>query len=315
MNKFLLDSKQTVFLVSGVTTLFLLSPIYESFAQGYGQGKSNIERGEEYNHGKGQNKELNEFSNSFDTTQPISSFEKEALEKMGEEEFLARDVYLALYEKWDLQIFSNISKSEQKHADKIIELTNAYGLSNFSNHEAGVFEDSELQSLYNNLIEKGLTSEGEALKVGATIEDLDIYDLELFLENIQNKDIRKVFENLNRGSRNHMRAFISQLEKRNSAYQPVYITEERFLDIINGEHEKGNSSNKKLNNEKGKSNIERGQGKKGDFRGQKNAQNNDEVNKGKGNGKQKNKLNEKNTRNKYSIEERKFINWFNSLFF
>jgi hypothetical protein len=235
-------SKKSVLLLSGLTGLLLLSPIYESFAQGYSQGNGNIENIEierDYQYGKSQNKSLN----TFDTTQSISTFEKEALEKMGEEEFLARDVYLVLYEKWNLQIFSNISKSEQKHADEIIELTNAYGLSNFSGHEAGVFEDYELQNLYNDLVTKGLSSEIEALKIGATIEDLDIYDLELFLKSTQNPDIKKVFENLNRGSRNHMRAFISQLEKRNDSYTPIYITEERFLDIINGEHEKGQNAN------------------------------------------------------------------------
>jgi hypothetical protein len=36
---------------------------------------------------------------------------------MREEEKLARDVYIALYEKWGLRTFLNIAESEQQHMD------------------------------------------------------------------------------------------------------------------------------------------------------------------------------------------------------
>lgn len=51
--------------------------------------------------------------------QPISEEEKEGLIEMREEEKLARDVYLTLYNKWKLQIFKNIAESEQTHMDAV----------------------------------------------------------------------------------------------------------------------------------------------------------------------------------------------------
>ncbi|HIQ57194.1 TPA: DUF2202 domain-containing protein [Candidatus Gracilibacteria bacterium] len=202
-------------------------------------------------------------STIIDSSQSISDFELVALEKMGEEEFLARDVYIALYDKWGTKTFSNISKSEQRHADQIIDLTTAYSIGNFSDHEVGVFHDEELQKLYTDLVAKGSVSEIEALTVGAIIEDLDIYDLETFLKEVENTDIQRVFDNLNSGSYNHMKAFISQLEKSNATYTPIYITEEQFSNVLNAEKENGsghdgeecdhdNDSEKKKGKHKGK---------------------------------------------------------------
>ena len=48
---------------------------------------------------------------------------------MREEEKLARDVYAALYTKWNIGIFSNIGESEQTHMDAILQLLNKYNLS------------------------------------------------------------------------------------------------------------------------------------------------------------------------------------------
>ena len=52
----------------------------------------------------------------------ISPTESAALQFIREEEKLAHDVYVALYAKWNLQIFSNIAASEQKHTDSILTL-------------------------------------------------------------------------------------------------------------------------------------------------------------------------------------------------
>jgi len=45
---------------------------------------------------------------------------------MREEEKLARDVYLTLYETWGQKIFSNIASSEQTHTDAVKTLLSAY---------------------------------------------------------------------------------------------------------------------------------------------------------------------------------------------
>ena len=54
-----------------------------------------------------------------DAEQDILTDEEIAgLKLMREEEKLARDVYMVLYEQWNLPIFSNIANSEQAHCGR-----------------------------------------------------------------------------------------------------------------------------------------------------------------------------------------------------
>jgi len=50
----------------------------------------------------------------------VSEKEKNSLLQMREEEKLAHDVYMALYEKWGKQIFSNIAASEETHTNAVL---------------------------------------------------------------------------------------------------------------------------------------------------------------------------------------------------
>ncbi|NPA47747.1 MAG: DUF2202 domain-containing protein, partial [Thermococci archaeon] len=49
----------------------------------------------------------------------LTTEEKDGLLYMVEEEKLAHDVYTKLYEKWHLQIFDNIAKSESTHVNAV----------------------------------------------------------------------------------------------------------------------------------------------------------------------------------------------------
>ncbi|MDD2963897.1 MAG: DUF2202 domain-containing protein [Bacteroidales bacterium] len=169
-----------------------------------------------------------------------SQTEADALHLMREEELLARDVYQALFEKWGLAVFGNIAKSEEQHTNAVKKLLAKYGIEDLAaNHQPGVFQFEELQQLYNNLLAQGNVSLMDALKVGATIEDLDIADLEKLSDEIDNQDVLWVFGNLTKGSRNHLRSFVGQIESRGETYAPQYISDESFLDIMNSPHETG----------------------------------------------------------------------------
>ena len=89
------------------------------------------------------------------------------------------------------------------------------------------------------MVEQGSKSPVDALIVGATIEDLDIADLEKWINKTDNEDIRFVYENLMKGSRNHMRAFTNWLKMYNKSYTPKYISKEEFEQIINSDMERG----------------------------------------------------------------------------
>ena len=171
---------------------------------------------------------------------PLSDAEKQGILLMREEEKLARDVYTALYEKWNLRVFTNISKAEQTHMDAMKLLVDRYGLSDpMTTNEAGVFTNPELQKLYNDLVAQGSTSLENAVKIGSTIEDLDIYDLERLMKTADNDDILIVYQNLLKGSRNHLRAFDRQLQRNESSYTAQYLTQQAYDRIARSSQERG----------------------------------------------------------------------------
>jgi hypothetical protein len=132
---------------------------------------------------------------------------------MREEEKLARDVYLVMYDLWGANIFANISESEQRHMDAIQRLITRYGLTDpVTDDVIGTFTDPDLQELYDDLIEAGEVSLEEALKVGVAIEELDIADLERALTETDKRNIERVFQNLLNGSNNHLDAFNACLD-------------------------------------------------------------------------------------------------------
>lgn len=170
----------------------------------------------------------------------LSADEELGLIKMREEEKLARDVYATLYDVWQAPIFSNISQSEQRHMNAVKSLIIKYDLIDpVIDPTVGVFTDPEFAGLYESLVEQGSASLVDALTVGATIEDLDIFDLQEFLAQTDNEDITAVYENLLRGSRNHLRAFTYQLSLNGETYEAQFITEEELEVIITSPRETG----------------------------------------------------------------------------
>jgi hypothetical protein len=150
-------------------------------------------------------------SATFAPAANLTPSEKDWLAYIREEEKLARDVYLFLYDKWQLPIFANISKSEQTHMDAIKTLLDRYGLPDPAQSEPGKFTDSSLQALYDDLIQQGSASTVEALKVGVAIEEKDIADLTEAIGASTRRDIKTVYGNLLQGSANHLKAFTSNL--------------------------------------------------------------------------------------------------------
>lgn len=159
---------------------------------------------------------------------------------MREEEKLARDVYTTLYDQWQLPIFANIAQSEQTHTEAIRSVIEKYELNDpVVDDTIGVFQDETLADLFTSLTSQGSASVEAALIVGATIEDLDIVDLQKAQERTDNADIALVYSNLERGSRNHLRAFVSQLSARDATYEPQYLSTEAYEAIITSERETG----------------------------------------------------------------------------
>lgn len=185
----------------------------------------------------------NEDSESIDTALisntnvDLSPVEEDALLFMMEEERLARDVYERLFVVWGLNQFQNIAISEQSHMDAVESLLKQYNLS-YTILDAGTFQNVDLQDAYDGLIAQGEADKIGAFTSGATIEDLDIYDLEKWMTKIENKAILNVLSKLQCGSRNHLRAFTGSLELLNATYTPTYITPTDYEQILNSDNEK-----------------------------------------------------------------------------
>jgi len=159
---------------------------------------------------------------------------------MREEEKLAHDVYITLYNKWKLNVFQNISQSELTHTDAVRYLIERYKLEDpVKDSSVGVFTNKEFTDLYKNLVAKGNVSLLDALQVGATIEDLDIKDLKDHYLKTDNQDIKVVYTNLEKGSRNHMRAFSRQIDRNGGIYKAQYLTQEEINLILSSPQEKG----------------------------------------------------------------------------
>ncbi|MCA9567136.1 MAG: DUF2202 domain-containing protein [Myxococcales bacterium] len=152
---------------------------------------------------------------------------------LREEEKLARDVYLTLHDTWGLQIHANIAGSEQQHMDAVLGLLQARGLPDpVADDTVGVFVDPVLDQLYDDLVGLGQVSEVDALQVGATIEDLDLFDITELLDTPRDADVTSVLESLHCGSRNHIRAFTDQLASRGTSYTAAYLEPEAIDAIV-----------------------------------------------------------------------------------
>jgi hypothetical protein len=182
----------------------------------------------------------------------LSAEESSALLYMREEEKLAHDVYVTFYSQWGLPIFQNISQSEQTHGNAVKSMLDRYGLSDPASNAVGVFTNSDIQTLYNDLVVRGSQSLAEALKVGAMIEEIDIIDLQERLTQTDNADIQQVFNNLLNGSYNHLGSFTSMLSlQTGETYQPQHLSAESYQAIIDGSVGRGGNSNGRRNGQGG----------------------------------------------------------------
>jgi len=139
---------------------------------------------------------------------PLTDAEKATLVFMREEEKLARDVYIKMFETWDDRIFSNISVSEQRHMDAILAQLVKYGVPDpAAGLEIGEFKNSELQKAYEELVAQGEMSLADALRVGRLIEEMDIEDLLAAIDETSKTDLDRVYGNLLNASYAHLKAF------------------------------------------------------------------------------------------------------------
>ena len=201
-------------LVEFALVLFL-STVFPALVQGYPSGKGGS---------------LTQQSPKNAT--PLDMAEVENLLFMREEEKMSHDVYQTLYKIWNKVVFKNIAASEQRHTNAVLKKINLFGLIDPALPEAGRYSNPDLQAFYEQLIAQGKRSYIDALRVGATIEDVDIRDLRIAIEETSNLALKTTYENLLEGSKNHLRAFVGLLQKQGIEYSPQYMDQDLYDAIL-----------------------------------------------------------------------------------
>lgn len=186
----------------------------------------------------------------------LTADEEHYLLFMREEEKLAHDTYLLLFDEYGLPIFANIVESEQRHMDAIKKLLGNFGLTDPVTDESvwddpdnlftyAAHEPDDLNALITLLLEMGYQSVEEAVTVGVLIEETDIVFIQHAIEASQGQpDIVTVYESLLCGSRNHLRSFYSQLVLHGVAdeYEPIL---DEFIDLATSPMEMDCGGNRK----------------------------------------------------------------------
>lgn len=163
---------------------------------------------------------------------PLNADEVAALTYMREEEKLARDVYLIMYEYWGAETFEQIAVSEQQHMDIMETKLDKYDLPDPALPGIGKFTDPYLQKKYAELVEIGAESLIQGLYVGATIEEIDMVDIQHAIGVTKHLDIVVAYQNLLEGSKNHLRAYVRAFSAQGGTYEPQYISQELFDAIM-----------------------------------------------------------------------------------
>jgi len=117
--------------------------------------------------------------NGPSTSSGLSVTEKDNILYLYEEEKLAHDIYVAMYNLYGAYIFNNISESEQRHMDSVAKLISKYELDDtVVYNDPGIFLNEDIEILYGDLLEEGEKDLTSALGVGVKIEVMDIGDIE-----------------------------------------------------------------------------------------------------------------------------------------
>ena len=222
-------------------TFFIMVVMLAALISGvYAQARSNGRGGAG---GFGQDASFVEGISSVLEALPMEELSPEDIDGlmlMREEEKLARDVYSVLGEEWGIPVFENISRSEETHMEAVGAILDRYGLTDpVVDDTVGVFQSSELAAIYTDLVDAGMESLTDALKVGALVEELDIADLLRLMEDADNEDVLTVYQNLLKGSRNHLRSFDMQITRSGDSYSPQYLSAGEFQRIASSPRESG----------------------------------------------------------------------------
>ncbi len=159
-------------------------------------------------------------------------FNKSLLFKMYQEEKMSYDLLGEFYERWQLDIFNNLRSRDQKHVWCVDKVIIKYGYINDVKSEDGLYKDSRIQKLYNELSVKGCISDLSALEAAAIIKERSISELRERIQTQSDPYIVKVIFLMEQASQKQFRALVESIKLSGSDYTPVYLTDDEYNNIV-----------------------------------------------------------------------------------
>lgn len=147
------------------------------------------------------------FAATSETLENESSIETLLLKQLDEERMAFR-LYTELGKvRTGMKPFRKIPRAENRHFNALA----TYAKTHFPEIEiAGLeseFQFEAMQQLYETWLNKGKASRQAAAEVGVELEKLDIADINHFLAQKPDAELKVILENLKEGSQRHLAAF------------------------------------------------------------------------------------------------------------
>lgn len=170
---------------------------------------------------------------SLYSTIPLTESEAEGIKLIIEENKLARDLYIEFYEMWEYDTFNKVSISDALYMDKTKVALERFKINDpVENDDKGVYESLYITKLYRDLLKKGKSDPFEAMRIGTTLEEMHIKDLNDLLENTSNDDLIELYTELKLGAISHIRAFYNLLKKNGLSYEAQFLSNEELRAIL-----------------------------------------------------------------------------------
>lgn len=161
--------------------------------------------------------------------------DKALLLKLYSEEKMAYDLYGEFYERWQLNVFSDVQQREARHVWCVEVIMNKYSAAVSAGKKKILYHDKETEDLYNELSVKGCISDLSALEAAAYLKEKFISDLRTRALNINDGYLLKVIFLLEKAAKSHFQAFVKSIRLSGSDYTPAFLTDGEYSNIMTPE--------------------------------------------------------------------------------
>ena len=163
----------------------------------------------------------------------LNNTEKEMLINARKNEKLAYDYNYTMFSKWGMPVFNHMATKLLANNDALKKMLNKYGLTDpINDMQIGKYSDNELQSKYDSAVAKGNESLKNAYIEAANIEEQMIKFYRDASDKVDNQDLKLLFDNLRVRAEHSFAAFVRNLYRFGYEYQPHYITQAEFNQIV-----------------------------------------------------------------------------------